>query len=135
MSFRTSNNEAEYEALIAGLKAAKKLDAEEVEIFLDSCLVVSQVERSFEARDPLIAEYLKLVGTLLAGFQGVSNFKGTEQSCRFFGHSGFILRRLCSLYNFDRGAEPAEHRTSAMYIRSINTQLELDGSYCIIYNK
>ena len=69
MSFRTSNNEAEYEALIAGLKAAKKLDAKKVEIFSDSCLVASQVEGGFEARDPLITEYLKLVGTLLAGFQ------------------------------------------------------------------
>ena len=78
LSFQTSNNEVEYKALIARLKVAKKLDAGEVEIFLDSCLVVSQVEGSFEARDPLIAEYLKLVGTLLAGFQGVSNFKGTK---------------------------------------------------------
>lgn len=33
LSFRAFNNEAKYEALIARLKASKKLDAKEVEIF------------------------------------------------------------------------------------------------------
>ena len=51
LGFRASNIEAEYEALIAGLKAARNLGAKEVEIFLDSRLVVSQTEGSFEARD------------------------------------------------------------------------------------
>ena len=50
LGFRTSNNEAEYEAFIFGIKVAQQLGAEEVEIFSDSNLVVSQVEGSFEAR-------------------------------------------------------------------------------------
>ena len=33
LSFRASNNEAEYEALIAGLRAVKEPDAQVVEIF------------------------------------------------------------------------------------------------------
>lgn len=40
-SFRASNNEAEFEALIAGLEVVKKLDAQAVEIFSDSRLVIS----------------------------------------------------------------------------------------------
>lgn len=55
--------------LVVGFRASGKLDVGEVEIFFDSCLVVSQVEGSFEVRDPQMAEYLKLVGTLLIGFQ------------------------------------------------------------------
>ena len=51
-SFKASNNEAEFEALIVGLKVVKKLDAQAVEIFSDSRLVISQVEGSFEAKDP-----------------------------------------------------------------------------------
>ena len=51
LGFRASNIEAEYEALIVGLKAARNLGAKEVEIFSDSRLVVSQTEGSFEARD------------------------------------------------------------------------------------
>lgn len=57
--------------MIAGLRVAKKLNAKMVEVFLDSRLVVSQVEGSFEARDPQLVEYLKMVGTLLDSFQHV----------------------------------------------------------------
>lgn len=43
-----------------------------VEIFFsDSHLVVSQVEESFEARDPWMAKYLKFLGMLLADFRSV----------------------------------------------------------------
>ena len=38
--FTASNNKAEYEALIAGLKLAKDIGAEKIEIFSDSILVV-----------------------------------------------------------------------------------------------
>ena len=41
LSFKAFNNEAEYEALIAGLRAVKELAMKVVEIFSDSHLVVS----------------------------------------------------------------------------------------------
>ena len=72
LGFRASNNEAEYEALITGLRATQKLVVEEVEIFSDSRLVVSQVEGSFEAKDLGLSQYLMLFGTLQACFQKVS---------------------------------------------------------------
>ena len=64
LGFRASNNEAKYKALIASLRAAQKLGVEELEIFSDSRLVVSQVEGSFEVRDSRMPQYLKLFGTL-----------------------------------------------------------------------
>ena len=51
LGFQASNNEAEYEALIAGLRAIQKLGGEEVEVFSDLRLVVSQIDGSFEAKD------------------------------------------------------------------------------------
>ena len=36
LSFRASNNEAEYEALITGLKIVKRLEAKDVEIYSNS---------------------------------------------------------------------------------------------------
>ena len=48
MGFQAFNNEAEYGAFIVGLRAAQKLGANEVEIFSNSRLVVSQVDGSFE---------------------------------------------------------------------------------------
>ena len=41
--FKASNNEAEYEALIAGLKLAKEIKVESLEIFNDSQLIVCQI--------------------------------------------------------------------------------------------
>ena len=64
LGFRASNNEAEYKALIAGLKVVQKLGAEEVEVFLNSNLVVSQIKGSFEAKEPRMSQYLKLFTSL-----------------------------------------------------------------------
>ena len=55
--FQASNNEAEYEAVIAGLNLARSMEADQLEICSDSQLVVKQIEDSYEARgeknDPL----------------------------------------------------------------------------------
>lgn len=47
-NFQLSNNEAEYEALISGLKLAKTLPARRLKIGSDSRLVVGQVNDQFE---------------------------------------------------------------------------------------
>lgn len=39
-----------------------------VEIYLDSRLVVNQVDGSFEAKDSRMVEYLRLVGQLMGKF-------------------------------------------------------------------
>ena len=52
LGFKTFNNEAEYEALLAGLRVVLNLGAWEVKVYLDSRLVVNQVEGSIEAKDP-----------------------------------------------------------------------------------
>lgn len=72
LGFRASNNEAEYKALIIRLRVAQKLKPEEEEMFSDSRLVVSQINGSFEARDPHMSQYLKLFESLRANFQKVS---------------------------------------------------------------
>ena len=58
LRFRASNNESEYEALLAKLRAVLGMGAQDVEIYLDSRLVVSQVQGSFEARDSRMRAYL-----------------------------------------------------------------------------
>lgn len=70
--FRASNNKAEYEALIARLLATQKLGVEEVEMFLDSRLVVNQMDGSFEARDQHMSQYLKLIESICTNFREVN---------------------------------------------------------------
>ena len=74
LGFRASNNEAEYEALIAGLRAVQKLGAKEVEVF-DFKLVVSEIEGSFEVKDSRMSQYLKLFRVLRANFRKVNMVK------------------------------------------------------------
>ena len=56
-SFKATNNQAEYEALITGLKLAARLEVKNLKVFTDSQLVVGQTIREYEARDPTLAKY------------------------------------------------------------------------------
>ena len=67
-SFQASNNEAEYEAVIAGLNLAHFMEAYQMEVSGDSQLVVKQIENSYEARGEKMILYLKKVGEMLKKF-------------------------------------------------------------------
>ncbi|XP_021839331.1 uncharacterized protein [Spinacia oleracea] len=60
-NFQTSNNEAEYEALLAGIKMCKAAGAQEILALSDSQLIVSQVNGDYEARDPNMIKYMQAV--------------------------------------------------------------------------
>ena len=49
---KATNNEAEYQALIAGLEAAEKLELSRLRIFLDSELIVKQLHGEYRVRNP-----------------------------------------------------------------------------------
>ncbi|XP_024029260.1 uncharacterized protein LOC112093922 [Morus notabilis] len=66
--FPASNNEAEYEALLAGLRLAEHLKAENLDIFSDSQLIVNQVKGQYQTRDEKMAAYLKNVKEALEKF-------------------------------------------------------------------
>ncbi|KAM1660329.1 hypothetical protein EV2_003428 [Malus domestica] len=66
--FKASNNEAEYEALLAGLRLAKHLGVKQIDIFNDSQLVVNQVTNNFDAKDSSMAAYLVQTRLLLKHF-------------------------------------------------------------------
>ena len=50
LGFSATNNEAEYEALLQGMAMVQKMGGKAVEMFLNSRLVVGQVEGELEAR-------------------------------------------------------------------------------------
>lgn len=59
--FKATNNQAEYEALLAGMKLARKLGVKRLRAFTDSQLVSGQIIGEFEARDPIMSRYLSKV--------------------------------------------------------------------------
>ena len=66
--FRASNNEVEYEAVIAGLNLTHSMEVDQLEVCSDSQLVVKQIEDSYEARGEKMILYLKKVRELLKRF-------------------------------------------------------------------
>ena len=97
LGFRASKNEAKYEALIARLQATKKLRVEEVEMFSNSRLVVSQIDGSFKARDHHMSYYLKLFGDLRSNLQKVSVVRMLRsQNC----HADSLVTLASSLHDY-----------------------------------
>ncbi|XP_076889682.1 uncharacterized protein LOC143540537 [Bidens hawaiensis] len=68
LEFKSTNNETEYEALLAGLRIAKKLGARHLEAHMDSMLVENQIEGSYDANDSKMASYLAQAKVLMAAF-------------------------------------------------------------------
>ncbi|CAL2247008.1 unnamed protein product [Prunus armeniaca] len=66
--FHPSNNEAEYEALLAGLRLAKEMSVKQIQIFSDLQLVVHQVNQDFTAKDVSMTAYLQHTRHLLTTF-------------------------------------------------------------------
>jgi len=56
-NFPASNNEAEYEALIAGLQAVRALSVGNLRIKCDSQLIVNQTTGEYETRDERMIKY------------------------------------------------------------------------------
>ncbi|XP_068475087.1 uncharacterized protein [Phaseolus vulgaris] len=67
-SFKASNNQAEYEALLAGMLLAKDMGARSLLAKSDSLLVTGQVTGEYQAKDPQMAAYLRYVQILKGSF-------------------------------------------------------------------
>ena len=66
-----TNNEAEYHALIEGLKAVSEWNPDRLEIYLDSKLVVEQVNGRWKVKEARMKSLLAKAKELLAAFPEV----------------------------------------------------------------
>ncbi len=66
-----TNNQAEYQALILAMQKAKELGAKELEIFLDSELLVKQINRQYRVKDKDLALLFVKVYNAVLGFNKV----------------------------------------------------------------
>lgn len=68
----TTNNQAEYRALLKTLEAVRELGAQEVECVLDSELIVKQLNREYKVKDKDLAVIFLKVWNISQGFKKVS---------------------------------------------------------------
>lgn len=68
----TTNNQAEYQALVAGLKKAIELNVTELECFLDSELVVKQLKREYRVKDQSLRPHFEEIKNLSENFAEIS---------------------------------------------------------------
>ncbi|KAJ4820696.1 Pol-polyprotein [Rhynchospora pubera] len=69
ITFPVTNNMVEYEALIAGLRLVEAVGATKVRVYMDSQLVVHQINGQYEVHDPTLAKYLEKAKEVLATFE------------------------------------------------------------------
>nr|GEV36144.1 reverse transcriptase domain-containing protein [Tanacetum cinerariifolium] len=70
--FTASNNEAEYEALIVGLRIAVQMGLRNVHVSVDSKLVGNQVLGTYVAKEENMIKYLENTKSLISGFTNFS---------------------------------------------------------------
>lgn len=67
-----TNNQAEYAAVIAALVRAKGLGATEIDFYLDSELVVKQLNRQYKVKDADLAKLFLQIHNLSQGFKKIT---------------------------------------------------------------
>ena len=69
LDFPTTNNEAEYEALVAGLDLAKAAGAENMIMHCDSQEITSQINGDYECRNERMKKYLEEVKSRISSIE------------------------------------------------------------------
>jgi hypothetical protein len=85
LDFSYTNNIAEYEALLLGLRKLKAMGIRRAVLKTDSQVISGHVDKSCKARDPKLEKYLDTVRRLEASFEGfsVSQVSGTGAASTF----------------------------------------------------
>ena len=69
LDFPTTNNEAKYEALVAGLDLVKAAGAENMIMHCDSQVITSQINGDYECRNERMKKYLEEVKSRISGLE------------------------------------------------------------------
>jgi ribonuclease HI len=73
LEFEATNNVAEYEALVLGLRAAREMGIQEIAVFGDAELVVQQVRNAYQAKHPRLRSYRNELWDLVDSFFSTFN--------------------------------------------------------------
>jgi ribonuclease HI len=107
-----TNNVAEYEALLFGLRKAKELGYAAVKIFSDSELLVRQIRGEYRVRNPRLREFYDQVQKLLRSFDALE-ISHVDRGMN--ARADFLANRAieAALGDRQRGATPDRGRVDA----------------------
>ena len=71
LKFSATNNEAEYEGILTGLRLGRALGIKHLLVKNDSKLVIRQINGDYEAKEERMQKYLKLTKHLIQEFEEV----------------------------------------------------------------
>jgi ribonuclease HI len=120
LHFAASNNVAEYEALIAGLRIAVDLGVRHLDVRGDSQLVIDQVMKSSSCRDPKIEAYYEEVRCLEDKFHGLE----LNHVARRYNEAADELAKIAS----SRATVPPDVFTRDLHQPSVNTRAAGEGA-------
>ena len=93
--YTDSNNAAEYEALLHGLRMAVSMGIQGLEVHGDSNLAISQINGDFDAKDPKMEAYRNVVIKMSAQFEGLEFHHVARESNQVAG----VLARIGSKHD------------------------------------
>ena len=64
-AFKTSNNQAEYEAILASLSLAREVGVKMLTCKTDSKLTMGHLNDEFHIKDPILLQYYNLIRTVI----------------------------------------------------------------------
>ena len=118
--FCATNNEAEYEALLAGIKLAQHLEVHHINIFSDSQLLVKQIMGEFKAINDRMLAYKDAALRILETFDSWT----LENVGRSVNHWADALSKLATS-SYSKVTDP-------VYIKELDQPSILEVKVCII---
>uniref|UniRef100_A0A2N9HT99 Uncharacterized protein n=1 Tax=Fagus sylvatica TaxID=28930 RepID=A0A2N9HT99_FAGSY len=96
LGFLASNNEAEYEALLIGLRSALRLGADRLQVFCDSQLVVEQVRREYNSHADILAKLATALESRFASDPKAANVIKRKAPRYWLSKEGNLYKRSFS---------------------------------------
>nr|GEV49879.1 putative ribonuclease H-like domain-containing protein [Tanacetum cinerariifolium] len=93
ITFLNTNNEAEYEALLAGLRIARQMNISNIKVKVDSKLVASQINKTYETSKDIMIKYLAKAREYVSGFKSFL----IENIPRNMNQKADVLSKLASV--------------------------------------
>ncbi|XP_073057372.1 uncharacterized protein [Primulina eburnea] len=94
LDIRAPNNETEYEAVLAGLRAARNVGATRVLIFSDSQLVEQQMKGIYDVKDEKLIEYAQEVDKVREKFTEFTSSAWPLLRCLSYQEADYVLQEV-----------------------------------------